>query len=219
MGCLSLSRLPLQSMLPSDKISILTLPLTWRKRFANPTGFFSARNVRALPAMSITARQYVIFQQCAASSIQWTVTPRANSLHNLSWVPILKHLLLILVAVFLIGCTGPLSMVKPTSTVQGQEVAKATIRVNSPFTFRPALWTATYPAGLYVPQFEDQDGVYFKAQDQILGQTIAGGRTVLGGLYVSKTSWSVYKAYVDEGGSIYKFDIPFPVDFTVLRQP
>lgn len=133
MGCLSLSRLPLQSMLPSNKISILTLPLTWQKR--NSTGFFSAKNVRALPAISITARQYLIFQQCAASSMQWTSTLQANSLHNRSWIPIMKHLLLILVAVCLIGCTGPLSMVRPTSTIQGQEVAKATIRVNSPFTF------------------------------------------------------------------------------------
>ncbi len=131
----------------------------------------------------------------------------------------MKHLLLSLAAVLLAGCAGTLFPLSPTAAIEGQQVMKTKIRVNSPFTFRPALWTATYPAGVYVPQFEDQDGFYFKSQEQILGQTITGGRTVQGGLYVSKTSWFVYKAYVDEGGAIYKFYIPFSVDFTVIRQP
>lgn len=142
----------------------------------------------------------------------------ANCHHSRGRNLFMKHFLFFL-AVLLTGCTEALLLVSPTSTIEGHKVTKTTIRVNSPFTFRPALWTATYPAGLYVPQFEDQDGFYFKSQEQILGQTIGGGRTVLGGLYVSKTSWSVYKAYVDEGGAIYKFDIPFSVDFTVIRQP
>lgn len=144
---------------------------------------------------------------------------KVNYKYSRSWDIIMKHLLIFLVAVLLTSCTEALVLVSPTSTIEGQRVTKATIRVNSPFTFRPALWTATYPAGLYVPQFEDQDGFYFKSQEQIIGKNIAGGRTVLGGLYVSKTSWFVYKAYVDEGGAIYKFTIPFSVDFTVIRQP
>ena len=130
----------------------------------------------------------------------------------------MKHFLLSFVAILLSSCAVTLFPLSPASTIEGQQVARTSIHVNSPFTFKPALWTATYPAGVYVPQFEDQDGFYSKSQQQILGQTIAGGRTVQGGLYVSKTSWSVYKAYVDEGGGIYKFDIPFSVDFTVIRQ-
>ena len=145
--------------------------------------------------------------------------PLANCHNRCSWDFIMKHFLIYLIVVLLTGCTGTLLLVSPTSTIEGQQVTKVVIRVNSPFTFKPSLWTATYPAGLYVPQFEDQDGFYFKSQEQILGQTIAGGRTVLGGLYVSNKSWSVYKAYVDEGGAIYKFDIPFSVDLTVITKP
>lgn len=131
----------------------------------------------------------------------------------------MKNCILPIVACVLVACAAPLTLITPESKVEGVSVSSATIRVNQPFTFRPALYSATFPAGLYVPKFEDVEGVFFKAPDQLLAQTIAGGRTMQGGLYVSKQSWSRYCAYIDEGGEIYKFDITVPIDITVLKQP
>lgn len=131
----------------------------------------------------------------------------------------MKNCILGVAVPLLIACTAPLTLLTPESTVEGASVGKAAIRVNQPFTFRPALYLATFPAGLYVPKFEDKEGVFFKAPDQLLAQTVAGGRTMQGGLYVSKQSWSRYRAYIDESGEIYKFDITVPIDITVVKQP
>jgi len=131
----------------------------------------------------------------------------------------MKKLILAVTALLLVGCATSLTLLTPESTVEGEPVAKAAIRVNRPFTFRPALYSATFPVGLYVPKFEDKEGIFFKAPDQLLAETIAGGRTMQGGLYVSKQSWSRCRAYIDESGEIYKFDIPVPIDITVVKQP
>lgn len=129
----------------------------------------------------------------------------------------MKNFGLTLVTFLLVGCSAPLMLISPGSTVEGESVVRVNIRVNKPFTFRPALYSATFPDGLYVPKFEDNEGVFFKAPDQLIAQTIAGGRTMQGGLYVSKQSWSRIQAYIDENGGIYKFDIPVPLDFTVIK--
>lgn len=130
--------------------------------------------------------------------------------NNLIWV--------IIVSVFLVSCTPSLSLIKQETAIQGDNVSNSIIRVDTPFTFQPAIYSATYPAGVYVPKFEDYEGVYFRAPDHILGETIAGGRTMEGGIYVSKQSWSQYQAYINEGGAIYKFDIPFSIDITILKK-
>ena len=119
--------------------------------------------------------------------------------------------------VLVTGCAAPLAFVQPNSSIEGIRVQAASIQVLQPFTFRPALYTATYPAGLYLPKFEDKDGVYFKAPDQILGRTVAGGRTMQGGIYVSKRSWSEYRAYIDEGGELFRFKIDVPVELKVVQ--
>jgi hypothetical protein len=129
----------------------------------------------------------------------------------------MKNWGLILVTMLIAGCSAPLALITPDSTVEGETVSRAVIRVNRAFTFRPALYSATFPDGLYVPKFEDKEGIFFKAPDQLLAQTIAGGRTMQGGLYVSKQSWSRVRAYIDEGGEIHKFDIPVPLDITVVK--
>lgn len=131
----------------------------------------------------------------------------------------MKNCILAIAMPLLVACAAPLTLLTPESTVEGASIGSAVIRVNQPFTFRPALYSATFPAGLYVPKFEDKEGVFFKAPDQLLAQTVAGGRTMQGGLYVSKQSWSRYRAYIDEGGEIYKFDITVPIDITVVKQP
>lgn len=118
---------------------------------------------------------------------------------------------------FLSGCAASLDFVKPDSAIEGVSIRTSAIRIGEPFSFRPALYTATYPAGTYLPKFEDKDGVYFKAPEQILAKTVAGGRTMQGGIYVFKQSWNNYRAYIDEGGKIYKFRIEAPIDLTVAR--
>lgn len=132
---------------------------------------------------------------------------------------IMKTLLVVISMFLLVGCASPLKLVTSQSTIEGKSVARTAIRVNQPFTFRPAMYSATYPPGLYLPKFEDDEGIFFKAPDQLLAETIIGGRTMQGGLYVSKQSWSRFKAYIDELGQIYKFDIPVPLDFTIVNQP
>jgi hypothetical protein len=129
----------------------------------------------------------------------------------------MKNFVLVLVALLLAACSALLALISHDSTVEGEPVVRAAIRVNKPFTFRPALYLATFPDGLYVPKFEGNEGVFFKAPDQLLAQTITGGRTMQGGLYVSKQSWSRVRAYIDESGEIYKFDIPVPLDITVVK--
>lgn len=129
----------------------------------------------------------------------------------------MKNCILAIVAYVLVACAAPLALITPESRIEGKSVSGTAIRVNQPFTHRFALYSATFPAGLYVPKFEDVQGIFFKASDQLLGQTIAGGRTMQGGLYVTKESWARYRAYIDEGGELYKFDIAVPIDITVLK--
>jgi hypothetical protein len=130
-----------------------------------------------------------------------------------------RALLVLACTTILCACAPPLTLLSPDTAIQGESVIGSAGRVNAPFTFRPALYSATYPAGMYVAKFEDEQGVYFPAPEQLLAQTIAGGRTMRGGLYFSKKSWSGFRAYIDEGGQIYKFDIPVPVDLTVVKTP
>lgn len=121
-------------------------------------------------------------------------------------------------ALVLSSCAPELSLLTPQTTIAGEAVNSVRLRVHQPFTFRPALYSATYPAGLYVPRFEDANGVYFEAPSQLLMQTVAGGRTGFGGIYVSKGSWDLYQAYIDENGAIYKFDIPVDVELSLSRE-
>lgn len=131
----------------------------------------------------------------------------------------MKHLILVAASAFLTACSTPLTLLTPETAIEGNTVNQTAISLQKPFTFRPALWTATYPPGIYLPKFEDKDGIYFKAPDQIIAATIAGGSTAQGGIYISKQSWSKYQAYVDHYGDIYKFDIPFKIDFEVIKTP
>jgi|GEM_PF-6880698 len=131
----------------------------------------------------------------------------------------MKHLLLATASALLTACSTPLALLSPETKIEDSAANQTAIRLEKPFTFRPALWTATYPPGIYLPKFEDKDGIYFKAPDQIIAATIAGGSTAQGGIYVSKKSWSKYQAYVDHHGDIYKFEIPFKVDFEIIKTP
>src|SRR5690606_41926221 len=69
------------------------------------------------------------------------------------------------------------TLFRSESQLEGRLINGTAIRIASSFTLRPALYSATYPAGLYFPQFQDEDGVYFRAERPIVGQTIAGGTT------------------------------------------
>jgi hypothetical protein len=109
-------------------------------------------------------------------------------------------------------------LVDSNTTVQRQPVSAVAVRVNAPFTLPTTLYTTTWPAGIYVAKFEDEEGVYFVAPQQLLAQTIAGGRTMNGGLYFFKKSWSGFQPYIDEG-DIYKFVFSVPVEITVLKNP
>ncbi len=131
----------------------------------------------------------------------------------------MRAFLSIVSTLFLTACSTPLALVSPETKIESIVVSNSAIRLTKPFTFKPALWTATYPPGIYSPQFEDKDGIFFRAPAQIIAATIAGGSTAEGGIYVSRQSWSQYQAFVDHYGDIYKFDIPFKVEFDVIQSP
>jgi len=122
--------------------------------------------------------------------------------------------LLVALGLSLGGCAA-VAPLAPSTQIEGQAVFGKALRVSAPFTFRPALYSATFPAGVYIPTFEDTEGVYFRAPAQILTLTVAGGGVMDGGLYVSKSSWKSYRAYLTDG-SIYKFDISVPVALEVV---
>lgn len=133
-----------------------------------------------------------------------------------SIVQALKPLVLALGLLF--GGCAAVAPVAPSTQIEGQPASGKALRVSAPFTFRPALYSATFPAGVYLPSFEDKDGVYFRAPAQILTLTIAGGGVIDGGIYVPKTSWKAYRAYLTDG-SIHKFDISVPVALEVVPAP
>lgn len=112
---------------------------------------------------------------------------------------IIFHLLLpacLLLA--LSGCAGiNLSPLTDDTKIGNQKAIRTSIMVNSPFTFMPRLYSVTYPSGKYSPVFQDDTGIYFKAQNQIVGKTIAGGRVFEGGLYVSKANKDAIRAYIN----------------------
>ena len=76
------------------------------------------------------------------------------------------------------------------------------------------MYSATFPAGLYLPAFEDERGVYFRAPAEILKATVAGPGVTNGGLYLARDSWTAVRAYLTDG-SIYLFDIDVPTSVTV----
>lgn len=121
-----------------------------------------------------------------------------------------------LISLLLSGCAPSLSVITPESQIEGRLINGTAIRIASSFTLRPALYSATYPAGLYFPQFQDEDGVYFRAERPIVVQTIAGGTTMEGGIYVLKSSWSDYQVYIEESSGIRKAEIPFDIDITIV---
>ncbi len=131
----------------------------------------------------------------------------------------IRPIVLLLIAAATLGCTPPVQRVRPDTAIQGRSVRFAAIQVNAPFTFRPALYSVTYPAGIYLARFEDAEGVYFPAPEPLVAQTLAGTKSLNGGLYVLKNSWSGFRAYVEEGGANRKFDIPAEVNHLIIGGP
>lgn len=127
-----------------------------------------------------------------------------------------KFLIPLLIATGLLAGCAALTPVTQTTTINGQPVQKTLIRVNQPFTFDPALYSATWLAGDYPSKFVDKDGVFFPSPDQILIKNVFGGGTAKGGLFVSKDSWTKIQAYIDDG-IIYKFEIPVQIDITIVK--
>jgi hypothetical protein len=133
------------------------------------------------------------------------------------WVVQALNLLLVSACLSLAACAA-VAPVAQSTQIEGHSASGRALRISTPFTFRPALYSATFPAGVYLPTFEDKDGVYFRAPAQILTLTIAGGGVMDGGIYVPKTSWKSYRAYLTDG-SIDKFDISVPVALEVVPWP
>lgn len=121
------------------------------------------------------------------------------------------------IAFAIAGCAN-VSPIAQAANVEGRAVSLTALRVVKPFQFRPALYSATFPAGVYLPSFEDSEGFYFRAPSQVLTSTLLGGGVANGGIYVSRASWGKYRAYITDG-SIYKFDIDVPVEITLVDAP
>jgi len=137
-----------------------------------------------------------------------------------------------LVALLLVGCAElPTTSLTRQSTIGGDPVFFTAIRLNKAFRIWPGLWSAKFPEGLYVAKFEDKEGIYFESMIPILDRSVCSycdgskfGRNTPGyhnhpreGLYVSKQSWSRFRAYIDQMPGLNKYDIPFPIDFTVIK--
>lgn len=123
----------------------------------------------------------------------------------------MRQLLPAAAAALIAGCAS-LSPLSPQTSIEGKPVAQVALQVEQPFTFRPAMYSLTMPAGRYVPAFEDASGVYFRSEQQITSSTIIGGQVRDGGLYVSKASWSSVQAYVTDGAAIkWNIEVPYQV--------
>ncbi len=130
----------------------------------------------------------------------------------------MKKYLILCFYLCLVGCTPKLLLINPEARINSNMASEFEVEVLESFTFRPALYSVTYPSGLYLAKFYDKDGVYFVAPNQLLGETIAGGRTMYGGLYISIKSWDQVQSYIDECGGIYKFKIKVPVKLKIRKK-
>jgi hypothetical protein len=139
-----------------------------------------------------------------------------------------------LAALLILGCAElPTTPLTREATIGGAPVFNTAIRLNKAFRIRPGigLYSETFPEGLYVAKFEDEEGVYFEATVPVLDRSPCSycdgsksGRNTIGygnypreGLYVSKQSWSRYRAYIDRMPGLDKYDTPIPIDFTVIK--
>lgn len=139
-----------------------------------------------------------------------------------------------LAALLIVGCAElPITPLTSESTIGGDSVSNTAIRLNKAFKIRPGigLYSETFPEGLYVAKFEDKEGVYFESTVPVLARRQCSycdgsklGRNTPGydmypreGLYVSKQSWTRYRAYIDRMPGLDTYHIPLQIDFTVIK--
>ncbi len=103
------------------------------------------------------------------------------------------------VVIVLSGCAA-LQPVSVNTTIGGKRMTDYVIHLKEGVTARriPSV-TANLPAGIYSPQFEDSQKVYFATDKTLTGSNILGGRLFTGGgLTLTKTEPPVIGAYVIE---------------------
>ena len=98
----------------------------------------------------------------------------------------------------LLGACYPVP--KPMSEdamIQGWQARRLVISVPAPFSFRHLLTTYTLPPGRYVPSWQDDRGVYFKAPDKIVASEYLSAPSFHdGGLYVRADGSPELEAHV-----------------------
>ena len=121
-------------------------------------------------------------------------------------------------AFLLAGCTA-LQPLSPDTTIGGERVVGRVIHLKAGFSYRPALQTAWFPAGNYLPDFEDEDNVYFRADKMIILQTIMTDRAIVtGGLALNKRGVPKLRSYLQLYGDLHMYEIPFDVPYMFINR-
>lgn len=124
----------------------------------------------------------------------------------------------LILAMFLAACTS-LQPLSPDTVIGGERLAGRAIILKAGFSYRPKFQTVWFPVGPYLPDFEDKEQVYFKAETSLIMQTILDGRMPLtGGLTINKIGAPKLRSYIVIGGDIHVVDIPFEVSYSLVSR-
>jgi len=122
----------------------------------------------------------------------------------------MKKLLCTIAIIALISCSTHKPLSK-TATLDGQPARESIVVISEPYSFNHGLVTHTLPQGIYLPAFEDNDGVYYQSPSKLLlggmfGPTLHdGGVFFKGGL-----SMNIYEYIIINNISTI---VKLPIDF------
>lgn len=105
------------------------------------------------------------------------------------------------------GCATTVSPLSRSTQIDGKPAVEQVLRVEEPFAFKPSFFAMNFPAGDYIPQFEDDKAIYFRAVNQITGRSVSGGRTFQGGVSISKSASKDMNVWTDDAGDLTRFQL------------